>query len=92
VALYELRRSLSAGEEAFAAETVRRATKFLLVEMGGLGPFITMNLAKVPKAAKLPEGSAAKKTARKQPSVFAPATPPVPLEPQRPRLIHWLAR
>ena len=68
----------------------------LLVEMGGLGPFITMNLAKVPKVAKLPEGSAAKKTARKQPQALGPASPPLSPESRvlrhpRPRPSIWKA-
>jgi hypothetical protein len=60
----------------------------LLVEMGGLGPFITMNLAKVPQPSKVPEGSPPEKTSRKQPPALGRASPPLSPEPQRPRLIH----
>ncbi len=60
----------------------------LLVEMGGLGPFITLNLAKVPQTTKVPEGSAPEKTLRKQPPALGRAPPPRSPEPQRPRLIH----
>ena len=66
----------------------------LLVEMGGLGPFLTVNLAKVPqtakvpKTAKVPEGSAPEKTSRKQPQELGRAPTPLSPEPQRPSLIH----
>ena len=66
----------------------------LLVEMGGLGPFITMNLAKVPqtakvpKTAKVPEGSAPEKASRRQPQELGRASTPPSPEPQRPSLIH----
>jgi hypothetical protein len=66
----------------------------LLVEMGGLGPFVTMNLAKVPHSAKVPkttkvsEGSAPEKASRKQSQKLERAFPPPSLEPQRPSLIH----
>ena len=63
----------------------------LLVEMGGLGPFITRNLAKVPQGA---EGSGRVSTeediAKTAPRASA-ASPPLSLEPQRPRLIHSAA-
>jgi hypothetical protein len=51
-----------------------------------LGPFITMNLAKVPKTAKVPEGSAPKKTSQSRPPALG--SPPLSLEPQGPRHIH----
>jgi hypothetical protein len=72
----------------------------LLVEMGGLGPFITMNLAKVPqsakvplapkvpKTAKVPEGSAPQKASRKQPQELGRGSTPLSSEPQRPSLIY----
>jgi hypothetical protein len=60
----------------------------LLVEMGGLGPFITMNLAKVSKTANVPEGSAPEKASRRQPQELGRgSTPPSP-EPRPPTLIH----
>jgi hypothetical protein len=66
----------------------------LLVEMGGLGPFITVNLArvplapKVPKTAKVPEGSAPEKASRRQRQVLGRASPELSPEPRRPSLIH----
>jgi hypothetical protein len=66
----------------------------LLVEMGGLGPFVTMNLAKVPqtakvpKTAKVPEGSAPEKASRRQRQGLGRASPELSPEPRHPILIH----
>ena len=71
----------------------------LLVEMGGLGPFITMNLAKVPQTAKVPEGGdgpkdegsrkfgAGEGIAKTAARAWACVHSAVP-QPQRPSLIH----
>ena len=66
----------------------------LLVEMGGLGPFLTVNLAKVPqtakvpKAPKVPEGSAPEKASRRQPQGLGRGSASHSTERQRPSLIH----
>jgi hypothetical protein len=60
----------------------------LMVEMGGLGPFVTMNLAKVPRAAKVPEGSTPEKASRKLPQELGRVSTPMSPEPKRPTPIH----
>jgi len=65
----------------------------LLVEMGGLGPFVTMSLAKLPKTTKVPASTQPVRqeapTAAGEARSFGPSTGPLAV--QRPRLIHSTA-
>jgi hypothetical protein len=66
----------------------------LLVEMGGFGPFLTISLAKVPRAIKLSAKVQAAAEPTPQPQRSAPGkTQPVqpPAEASRPRLIYSAA-
>jgi hypothetical protein len=63
----------------------------LLVEIGGLGPFMTMNLAKVPKEVKVPTRSPLAQKVVSEPSARGGSTVPPSLGPQRPTLIHSAA-
>jgi hypothetical protein len=64
----------------------------LLVEMGGLGPFVTMSLAKVPRPMKVPPEPEpflkSKQTAPGEPPSVEPAAPTSSSAVQHPRLIY----
>ena len=63
----------------------------LLVEVGGLGPLITMNLAKVPRPVKVPGATSSERAAPSRPPALGRAAGSPVAAASRPRLIHSAA-
>ena len=63
----------------------------LLVEVGGLGPLITMNLAKVPRPVKVPGATSPKQSTVGQPATVGRIFGPQANDPLHPKRIHRVA-